>query len=180
MLKVSFAAIIILLFSSCHDVKKREQLEEVGKMIAAVDSMQKMLQEPPADSVRKVASSVSAVLLAIRESYRNDTLSLELAGKLDAYKMILTDLDTFREINRQIEAGILEERPGLVKLQEDISTGAGDRARYSEYIRFEKNKVAQLAVLLQSREEVRTRYMNIYHELHDEMKELGRTGNFNA
>lgn len=180
MLRVSFTVILIFLFASCHDFKKREQLVAVGDMISTSDSIQRVLETYSPDSARKIASNVTAVLLAIRENYHNDTLSLETGKRLDAYKMVLTDLKNARKIHAQIQDGITEEKPLLIKLQQDISTGAGDRSRYAEYISFEKNKITQLNVLLKSWQEILDRYTDTYKDLHEEMKQLGTTGNFNS
>ena len=171
-MKKSLAGLFaVLLLVSCHDVKKQKQLDEVRSMISALDSTAVAWENAQSDSVAAILADVTTVEENIRRNYSSaDTITLEFGQKLEAYKQIRTGLTAFNEANAKVLPEVAKERSALEALQRDIQAGAGDRSAYDEYIRFEKNKVRQLNVLLHIRMETKTKCVNSYRELQEEVR----------
>ena len=66
----------------------------------------------------------------------------------------------------QVRDGIKEEKDVLKHLDQDIQAGRGERQRYSEYIRYERQKVKQLFQLsadyLRAKEKFFSEYARLY------------------
>lgn len=165
-----------MLFASCHDVKKQKQLDMTARMIATVDSIQQVWENTDVAATPAILTEVSSVTDTILKNYNtDDTITIETAKKLEAYKMILKGLKNAEKVSSQIEAGTKQEKSALISLQQDISSGNGDRSKYNGYIRFEKNKVRQLNVLLTKWIETRTNCLDSYQKLHNEIKEFSES-----
>jgi hypothetical protein len=66
----------------------------------------------------------------------------------------------------KVREGIKEEKRVLKQLRKDIKEGRGERNRYAEYIRFERQKVQQLSTLtteyLRTKEQFFEDYASMY------------------
>lgn len=161
---------LFLSLTSCHDVKKQKQLQQINDMIQTVDSIAQTRNTIHADSVSLMLSEIAVVRQSIQDNYDSDTITMEFAQELEDYKLAWHALKKVQQNNLLLETGIREEQKALAELQKDIQSGNGNRAKYDNYIRFEKNKVAQIRVLLSGTIQNKNTGTTIYHQLHDDMK----------
>lgn len=71
--------------------------------------------------------------------------------------------------------GIKEELAVLKNLSRDIEEGRGERQRYSEYIRFEKQKVKQLSALTNDFMNARAKLIADYDRLYPPIEAFSYT-----
>lgn len=159
-----------LLFASCHDVKKQQQLDELNRLLATADSIGKVWEVERTDPVQDILPDVQEVERNIRKNYNSDTISVEFSQKLEDYKMISKGLEYYLANDAALNFGTKQVKLTLNQLKHDIEEAAGDRARYDEYIAFEKNKVSRLNVLLKNSVETKSKCVNSYQRLHAEIK----------
>jgi hypothetical protein len=104
--------------------------------------------------------------LRIKQNLYLDTIDMALAKKLDAYKVMRRSIKPMLQQYLKVREGIKEEKRVLKQLRKDIKEGRGERNRYAEYIRFERQKVQQLSTLtteyLRTKEQFFEDYASMY------------------
>ena len=169
--KTVFALLLLLLFTSCHDVKKQKQLALIDQMIGQLDHFQQAMDEMDETEMDEIIASVSQVVDKIKHNYNSeDTISIEFAQRLENYKSIYAGLFFVRKTSSKLKASIPEEKKELLQLKSDIQKGVGDRSKYDSYIQFEKNKISQLNVLSENCVTTKTKCVDSYHQLHNEIQ----------
>jgi hypothetical protein len=154
---------------SCQDLKKEEQLKQVNSLIASSDSIQKTFVKNANDSIGKIITAVMDVELRIKNNYFSDTIDKNLARKVNTYKMIRKKLKPLGKRYTQIPEGCKEELIALNQLKKDIENGAGERGKYDEFIKFERNKVEQLRKLLEEFTNTQNEAISNFNKYHQEM-----------
>lgn len=156
---------ILLLLCACHDMNKQQQLGRVSEMIQRIDSLKNAVAHISQDSVQLAISGVSEAESRFREIYRSDTLELETARKIDAFRKIRKELEPLSDVLPQVGPELEKERDALQKLRGDIRNATGNRDKYDEYLLFEQNKVNELNVLIHELIETETNCLYSYREL---------------
>ncbi len=161
----SFLALI-----SCSDLKKNEQIQAITKMEATLDSIQTVLKANEVDTIAGLSTAANVIETRIKNNYKTDTIDMELGRKMDAYKIMRRSFRPLGDAYYRVQEGTSEEKLTLANLKKDIENGDGDRAKYDEYVKFEEEKVNQLRILLDDYIQQKTKTMNTFHELHEELE----------
>ena len=168
-----FAFILtVILFSSCADLKKGEQLEAIDSMSKTVDSISTVLIENKYEEIKQISVESYEVQKKIKENFSSDTISIEFAKKLDKFKVMIESFDLLNKQFILLNENSKEEKVKLESLNKDITTASGQRDKYEEFIQFEKVKVQQLSNLLKEYIELRKTTLNTYETLYDEIYEF--------
>ena len=161
-----------ILFFSCSDLKKDEQLKRIStleKRILLIEN-ERIVNE--IDTLTSLKIATNAVEIRIKNYLVLDTINLVLGKKMDAYKMMRRSLKPLGKQNSQLKQAIREEQKTLKALRSDIENGSGSRDKYESYILFEKNKLNQLQILLDEYLRLKKETMTTYRELHPELNQL--------
>mgnify|MGYP000247283509 FL=1 len=75
----------------------------------------------------------------------------------------------------KVKEGIKEEKRVLKQLRKDINEGRGERNRYAEYIRFERQKVSQLSSLTTEFLRAKEQFFKDYALLYPPIEAFSRT-----
>lgn len=173
MRKIGILALLcIILLYACQDIKKDTQIASIKQYEKTVDSIRRVFYENKNDSIGKIINAIMFVEVRIKNNYVSDTINRELGKKINAYKMVRKKLKPIGKLYSQLEKGTLEEKASLSKLKEDIEKNAGNKAKYDEYIAFEKKQVNQLQLVLKQLVDEQNECLKTYHELHPEMYEF--------
>ena len=173
-LSILFLSVLLI---SCHDVKKKEQLTKVDALIASNDSIYKAYRTKEADSVSftRIIQQIMDVELRIKRNYETDTVNLDFAKKMDAYKLVRKRLKPLGKIASQLAFGYEEEKKALTNLRTDIDLGSGDKSKYDEFIQYEQNKVDQLRVLVKELVKTHDESVETFNRLHPELDAFSRS-----
>jgi|GEM_PF-5836972 len=170
MVRLFFLVLTVGLLVACHDVKKQQQLEDVAALLSEMDSMQRVYNTHYTDTLPALLDRVRDVEREIKRGYGNDTIDLDMGRKLEAYRFISRNIGPVQELGSEYSERAAEERTDLLQLQKDIRAGSGDRSRYDNYIRLEKNKVTQLRVMLGDWFDTQQQCLANYRDYHVEMQ----------
>lgn len=139
--------VFILLVTSCHDVRKNNQLETIDRLLATLkeqDSIQVIYER---DSVNYMINSMSSIRDSIKMNYENDTLLPAKAQILENHRVGLLSLLKFRKNDSLFVRLLGEERSVLHALKLDIVQGNGDRTSYVAFLKNESKKVKTIQTL---------------------------------
>jgi hypothetical protein len=100
---------------------------------------------------------------------------MALAKKLDAYKVMRRSIKPMLQQYLKVREGIKEEKRVLKQLRKDIKEGRGERNRYAEYIRFERQKVQQLSTLTTEYLRTKEKFFNDYARLYPPIEAFSYT-----
>ena len=97
---------------------------------------------------------------------------MELAKQLVAYKVMRRTIKPIIKQYRQLKTGIQEEEQTLKLLYQDVKQGRGERHRFDEFIKFEHNKVEQLAALSTDYLRAKAQLFDDYYRLYPSVNAL--------
>jgi hypothetical protein len=140
-----FLAVSVL--SACADLNKELQLKHIEQEQKRLDLLSEKIKDKRMDDVSAFKINTMQTELKIKQNLYLDTINMELAKQLDAYKVMRRSIKPILKQYRQLKSGIQEERQVLKQLYQDVEQGRGERHRFDEFIKFEHNKVEQLAAL---------------------------------
>ncbi len=161
-----------ILFFSCSDLKKDEQLKRISTLEKRILLIENERTVNEIDTLTALKIATNAVEIRIKNYLVLDTINLVLGKKMDAYKMMRRSLKPLGKQNSQLKQAIREEQKTLKALRSDIENGSGSRDKYESYILFEKNKLNQLQILLDEYLRLKKETMTTYRELHPELNQL--------
>ncbi len=161
-----------ILFFSCSDLKKDEQLKRISTLEKRILLIENERTVNEIDTLTALKIATNAVEIRIKNYLVLDTINLVLGKKMDAYKMMRRSLKPLGKQNSQLKQAIREEQKTLKALRSDIENGSGSRDKYESYILFEKNKLNQLQILLDEYLKLKKETMATYRELHPELNQL--------
>lgn len=145
-----FSMLSLLLFASCHDLKKQKQLKKMDDLILTVSEISQELKEIDSSNMEMVLNEVTKVRTSIQENYKADTLSIDLGQELEDYKLAGKQALWVKN-NLPIALKTMSETESrLNQLRADIVAGNGEREKYDSYIQNEKEQVEDLKKLHQS------------------------------
>ncbi len=143
MQKGFFFILIALFFTACADLKKSEQLERIEKMESEIVEWKSQLDAFDAkkwkDRLQEVASNIERL-----KQLEADTISLEDAVVIDAYRNLQSEMIQVNTLHDQCEEGLNLIEEQLKKLKSDINAGNGRRDKYDRFLAEEE---AQLEIL---------------------------------
>ena len=166
MKKFILLLVLGLLCFSCVDFNRDQLLQKVAKMDQQLLVLEGKLQDDRMKDVSTIKLNTIQTELLVKQNLHLDTINMELAKKLDAYKLMRRSIKPLLQQYLKVREGIKEEKRVLKQLTKDIKEGRGARNRYAEYIRFERQKVSQLKALtteyLRSKEKFFKDYARLY------------------
>lgn len=159
----------LLLIFSCSDLSRGTQLKTVISLRQTVDSVETVLIENTLEEVDRYFKDAKIVESRIKENYNSDTISLELATKIDRYKDMMKNTVLLKKNYGNIISDVEKLQLNLEHLQEDIDLGNGDRSKYDEYLVKEQKNVQLVRDLLIEYVLTRKEIIDNYKNLHDDV-----------
>lgn len=159
----------LLLIFSCSDLSRGTQLKTVISLRQTVDSVETVLIENTLEEVDRYFKDAKIVESRIKENYNSDTISLELATKIDRYKDMMKNTVLLKKNYGNIISDVEKLQLNLEHLQEDIDLGNGDRSKYDEYLVKEQKNVQLVRDLLIEYVLTRKEIIENYKNLHDDV-----------
>lgn len=159
----------LLLIFSCSDLSRGTQLKTVVSLRQTVDSVETVLIENTFEEVDRYFKDAKIVESRIKENYNSDTISLELATKIDRYKETMKTSLRLKKSYGNIISDVEKLQLNLEQLQEDIDLGNGDRSKYDEYLLKEQENIETLRNLLTDYVTVRKEIIANFKNLHDDV-----------
>jgi hypothetical protein len=164
---MQFFILIALFFglASCHDVAKKQQLEELSILDKRVDHIQREYETLKKDDVSEIIYTMKELKYHVKFDVEGDTLSIEIAKKLDAYNRIYKKLNLVETYGEKILFGSQKVKNSIDNLTNDIKNGDGDRGNYDKFLAFETDKVDNLQQIMEDmiklqKENIRA-YLNV-------------------
>lgn len=165
---IGLISVVLLLFS-CQDIKKEKQLKEIEALEIEVKQLRENYLSQKIDSLGKMTQQVMDVEFRIRNNFVSDTIATVLGVKINAYKMVRKKSRPLGRAYNQLDKGTTEELETLKKLKTDIEKGLGERAKYDEFITFEKKKVEQLKLVYDEMLILNNYCLDNFKKYHDEL-----------
>ena len=166
MKKIILLSIIGVFTFACVDFNRDHLLQKVAKMDQQLLEIEGKLKDERLNEVSAIKLKTMQTELRIKQNLHLDTIDIALAKKLDAYKVMRRSIKPMLQQYLKVREGIKEEKRVLKQLRKDIKEGRGERNRYVEYIRFERQKVRQLSSLttdyLRTKEQFFKDYARLY------------------
>jgi hypothetical protein len=172
MKKLLFVFAVLGLLVSCSDLEKEQQIKRVQQAQKKLDQLTKKLEDKRIQDISTFKVKTMQTELKIKQNLYLDTINLELARQLDAFKVMRRSIKPLMKQYQKIKTGIREEKAVLKLLSQDIEQGRGERQRYNEFIQFERNKVEQLAALTTDFERAKMQFFNDYKRLYPPVNAL--------
>lgn len=166
MKKFILLSVVGLLTFACVDFNRDQLLQKVSKMDQHLLVLEDKLKDERMHDIATIKLNTMQTELRVKQNLHLDTINMELAKKLDAYKVMRRSIKPMLQQYLKVREGIKEEKRVLKQLTKDIKEGRGERNRYAEYISFERQKVSQLSSLttdyLRSKEQFFKDYARLY------------------
>lgn len=157
---------------SCSDVDTEKQLANIKNLSSELDSLKMVLQNSTPDTLSNMRMNMMELELNIKQKMVLDTVNLDFASKMDAYKK---GSKSIKKINRQfvqLKKTIVEERQTLANLASDVKNGYGKRNKYNDYISTEAQKIKTISKLLIEYKTSIDETMSVYKLLHPQLSAL--------
>ena len=171
MKKLSIICLAFLVLASCSDVKKSSQLNSIDEMSTKIENIKAETLENKVDSAQHISREARETELRIKNNYFMDTIDLGFGTKMDQHKNMRRAMGKIDKMYANLIAGCDEVTESLRQLRHDIEKGDGDRAKYEEYISFEKEKFDQVVILsdeyLQTKKFAVEKYQSLAKEIED-------------
>ncbi len=152
----------ILLFTSCHDMKKQKQLNAIETLISDLESMSVSLNEMDSTQINIISTEVNEIRTTIQNNYQADTLSVEIGQQLEDFKLVGKKAKFIAENLPFAKENAAATQLRLNQLHQDIRAGHGEREKYDSYIQNERKQILELKnlhqTLLKSEQEVKQEF----------------------
>lgn len=145
--KLFILSLLSVIVFACADLKKEQLTQKVAKLEHELLVIEEGLIDDRMNTISSIKINTMQTELRIKQNLHLDTINLELSKQLDAYKLMRKNIKPMMQDYLKVRNGIKEEKQVLKRLAKDIEEGRGERNRYPEYIRFERQKVKQIALL---------------------------------
>lgn len=165
---ISFAFLLLLI--SCSDLKRTNQISTIEACQNSLDSIEVVLESNKIDTLELMESASFALIRKIGQNYGTDTVTLEFAQKMDEYKLLVSSIPSVINVQRTLINYLDEIHISLRELKEDIEHASGKKAKYPDYIAFEKKKVQKVRTMAKEYMEKRNRLILNYELVHKEME----------
>lgn len=168
-------SLLSLSLFSCADFNRDQLLHQVAKEQKKLSQLNAQLAANVISDVATLKNNTMQTELRIKQNLHLDTINLELAKQLEEFKLMRKSLKPLMKQYLKARKGIDEEKKVLNNLKRDVQDGRGERQRYAEYIRFEKQKVQQLQELTNDYLRSRAQFYQDYHRLFPPVEAFSRT-----
>ena len=166
---MKFFIFFISLFSliACHDVAKKQQLEELSILDKRVDHIQREYENLKKDTVSEMIYTMKELKYRVKFDIKEDTLSIKTAKSLDAYNRIYKKLNMVETYGEKILFGSQKVKNSITNLTNDIKNGDGDRANYNKFLAFETDKVDNLQQIIDDMTKLQKENIRAYAQVKD-------------
>jgi hypothetical protein len=166
MLKFSVLFSLILCLVSCVDLSKKNQLTELTQLSKRVDSIQQEFELLKKDTISEIIYTMNQTSEKIKTNIGDDTLTLQIARKLDSYKKVYRKLTSIEAYEEKFLFGSQDIKNSIEKLSNDITKGSGDREKYDQFLSFERSKVLELEKLLSNVKKLQSESIETFQKIH--------------
>lgn len=171
-----FSMLSLLLFVSCHDIKKQDQLKKMDVLTSTVSVISENLNAIDSAKMELIWNEIKVVRKTIQANYHDDTLSTTLGQDLEDYNLAGKQALWVDENLPIARKTVIEIQTRLTQLQKDIQTGNGEREKYNSYIEIEEKQVNELKVfqesLLKNSLEANAKYQELNNKILNYSKQL--------
>ena len=150
---------------------KAEELASIESLHKSLDSITTVLIENNFTEIDDFTIESLEIAQKIKDNYNSDTINLTFAKKLDAYREMLLSFQPLKKAYSLLLKNTKKEKISLTKLKDDIINGNGERAKYQEFIHFEKIKTQQIRQLLSDYVIERKKTIETHQKLYNEIDE---------
>ena len=171
---MKFFIFFIFLFSlvACHDVAKKQQLEELSILDKRVDHIQREYENLKKDTVSEMIYTMKELKYRVKFDIEEDTLSINMAKSLDAYNRIYKKLNLVETYGEKILFGSQKIKNSIANLTNDIKNGDGDRANYNKFLAFETDKVDNLQQIIDDMTKLQKENIRAYVQVKDAVEKF--------
>jgi NDP-sugar pyrophosphorylase family protein len=171
---MKFFIFFIFLFSlvACHDVAKKQQLEELSILDKRVDHIQREYENLKKDTVSEIIYTMKELKYRVKFDIEDDTLSMPMAKDLDAYNRIYKKLKLVETYGEKILFGSQKVKNSLANLMNDIKNGDGERDNYDKFLAFEADKVDNLQQILDDMSKLQKENIRAYKQVKDTVEKF--------
>ncbi|MEN9744138.1 MAG: hypothetical protein RLZZ65_1943 [Bacteroidota bacterium] len=159
-----------LFLTACADLDKEKQIKLIQRQELRLDQLTTKIADKRLAEVSTFKVNTMQAELKIKQNLYLDTINMELAKQLDAFKIMRRSIKSVIKQHQKIKKGIAEEHKILDMLRQDIEQGRGERQRYDEFIQYEQNKVAQLDALTTDFLKAKNKLYSDYYRLYPPVK----------
>ena len=160
----------ITLLVSCSDLKRPEQRERLESIKTELGLLMDISNDIEIDSISFVMSEIMEVENRIKDNFQYDTLNIKLIESLDSYKRILPSLSFVVNARKTIDSSVAVRMRSLETLLSDIENSVGNRAKYNDFIDFEKDQVEQLSTFVNYCDSSSKESLKTFHNLHSSIE----------
>lgn len=143
LLVLCFVSVCYLsLTTSCSDTA--EYIAQIDRLLADCEKVDKELSDINPKAAELLYEQSGETKKRFKETVKNDTLELGFAKKLDLFLLANKRLRNFTGKQQHCLEGCRAAQTRLLKLKKDMEAGAGERARYQEFLRTETQEVKEI------------------------------------
>ena len=142
-MKSSFLILLTIVCFGCAGLERPEHLEDVNALLDQLGVIHQEMEMIQPEELKQMSESFDSLVFIVEE-IQPDSISLDLALKLDKYRSMAKGAN---EVNSQYEEliDLMDKRQSVVsQLKEDIELSRGQRDKYAEYIQFETEQLNKL------------------------------------
>ena len=165
MLKFSVLFSLILCLVSCVDLSKNNQISELSSLSKRVDNIQQEFELLKKDTISEIIYAMNENSEKIKANIGEDTLTVQIARNLDAYKKIYRKLTSIEAYDEKFLFGSQDIKNSIEKLSNDITKGSGDREKYDQFLSFERSKVLELEKLLRNVKKLQSESIETFQKI---------------
>lgn len=157
---------------ACSDLRQKDQLRAIDRILTALDSLQKVTSDQFPDSINRMRMNMMHAETSLKNKLVLDSVDRAYAHDMDTYKKARKSIGKLNTYYVELKAAITKERKQLKTLRKDVKNGWGKRDRYDKYIQSEQEN---LKVLRNRSSELLQKAVTIgdtYRLLHPKMVEI--------
>jgi hypothetical protein len=147
-------------------------LATIDKLNTRLDSLKNELLTNKLDSAQQYSIEAIDNETRIKNYFIEDTIDMVFAEKMTRYKNMRRAFKHMYLEFDNIVLGCDEVKETLRQLRHDIENGDGDRAKYSEYLNFEKSKFDKLEILAKDYFDAKKTNVATFRELNPELHDF--------
>jgi hypothetical protein len=147
-------------------------LATIDKLNTRLDSLKNELLTNKLDSAQQYSIEAIDNETRIKNYFIEDTIDMVFAEKMTRYKNMRRAFKHMYLEFDNIVLGCDEVKETLRQLRHDIENGDGDRAKYGEYLNFEKSKFDKLEILAKDYFDAKKTNVATFRELNPELHDF--------
>jgi tRNA U34 5-carboxymethylaminomethyl modifying enzyme MnmG/GidA len=157
---------------ACSDLRQKEQLRVIDRLLTALDSLQKVTSDQFPDSINRMRMNMMHTETSLKNKLVLDTIDKSYAHDMDSYKKARKSIGKLNTYYVDLKAAMHKERHQLKTLRKDVRNGWGKRDRYDKYIQMEQENINVLSKRSSELLQKAVNIMDTYRLLHPKMVEI--------